>query len=325
MHKPTVTTTEILLPIWQRVLHLQSIEIDDNFFALGGDSAVALELFDQVSRTFGKELPPAMIYHAPTIAALASILEQITIPPFPPLVRMRDGTCDPPVFVTHGVGGSVMDFFQVIKHLRTTRAVYGMQAKGIDGVDAPFDRIEDMARYSLTAVKQLQPQGPYILIGYSLGGLVALEIAQELHRRGETVALLAMVDSYPHFSQLSPGQRTGLIIRKMLRYADRELRQLSLRPSSERAAESPSPTMRRFRESGYLALGHYRPAFYRGRIRFVRAAEHTDFPSNPTAVWAHYAEELLVDTVPGDHHEIMTTHSEALGELLSRYIKESLS
>src|SRR5579872_4720944 len=107
MHKPTVTTTEILLPIWQRVLHLQSIEIDDNFFALGGDSAVALELFDQVSRTFGKELPPAMIYHAPTIAALASILEQITIPPFPPLVRMRDGTCDPPVFVTHGVGGSV--------------------------------------------------------------------------------------------------------------------------------------------------------------------------------------------------------------------------
>jgi thioesterase domain-containing protein len=89
------------------------------------------------------------------------------------------------------LGGSVMDFFQIVKHIQTPRAIHGMQAKGIDGVEEPLDRIEDMARYSLEAVRQVQHRGPYILIGFSLGGLVALEMAQQLIAQGERVGLLA--------------------------------------------------------------------------------------------------------------------------------------
>ncbi len=91
-----------------------------------------------------------------------------------------------------------MDFFQLVKYIQTQRPIYGMQAKGTDGVDEPFDRIEDLAQFYLDAIRKLQPHGPYFLIGYSLGGLVMLEMAQRLIKTGENVALLAMLESYPH-------------------------------------------------------------------------------------------------------------------------------
>ena len=136
---------EVLVPIWQRVLQLPSVGADDNFFDLGGDSALALELFNEIALASGRELPPVMIYHAPTITALAGLLEQPTTPRVPPLVRLKSGSEEPPVFIAHGLGGSVMDFFQVVKHIQTPRAIHGMQAKGIDGVEEPLDRIEDLS------------------------------------------------------------------------------------------------------------------------------------------------------------------------------------
>src|SRR5579862_5035730 len=184
MHKIASSMTETLLPIWRQVLQLPSVGTDDNFFDLGGDSALALELFNRIAQVCGRELPPAMIYHASTIAALASVLEQPNAPQIPALVQLKNGLA-PAVFITHGLGGSVMDFFQVIRHVSTRHAIYGMQAKGIDGVEDPLSRIEDMAQYSLAAVRQLQPRGPYLLIGFSLGGLVALEIAQQLRSSSE--------------------------------------------------------------------------------------------------------------------------------------------
>src|SRR5438132_10198969 len=105
----------------------------------------------------------------------------------------------------------------MIRHIQLRHPLYGMQAKSIDGVEEPFERIEDMAQFYLDAIKTLQPQGPYLLVGFSLGGLVTLEMAQRLSESGEKVALLAMLDSYPHISYLSPGQRLRLTTRLMAR------------------------------------------------------------------------------------------------------------
>ncbi len=100
----------MLTPIWQRVLQLSSVGVDDNFFDLGGDSALALELFNEIAQVTGRELPPVMIYQAPTISALAALLEQPTASRVPPLVQLKSGSKEPPVFIAHGLGGSVMDF-----------------------------------------------------------------------------------------------------------------------------------------------------------------------------------------------------------------------
>ncbi len=326
--KPVSTSAmiEALTPIWQRVLQLSSVGIDDNFFDLGGDSALALELFHEIALACGRELPPVMIYHAPTIAGLAALLEQPTTPRVPPLVQLKSGSGQPPVFIAHGLGGSVMDFYQIVKHIQTPHAIHGMQAKGIDGVEEPFDRIEDMARYSLDAVRQLQPHGPYFLIGFSLGGLVTLEMAQQLIAEGETIGLLAMLDSYPHVSQLTRGQRARLSTRQTWRRVARKLQWLGVSPPYQTTVEvSPSPALQHFRDISYLALERYQPRFYPGKINFVRAAIPTDFPADPVAVWSNLAQELELNTVPGDHLGIMTTHFESLASVISSYLRDATS
>jgi thioesterase domain-containing protein len=321
---PTSAMVETLTPIWQRVLRISTVGIDDNFFDLGGDSALALELFNEIALASGRELPPVMIYHAPTIAALAAILEQPVAPRVPPLVQLKPGTEQPPVFIAHGLGGSVMDFYQVVKYIDTPRAVYGVQAKGIDGVEDPLDRIEDMARYSLDAVRQLQPHGPYLLVGFSLGGLVTLEMAQQLIVSGEKVGLLAMLDTYPHVSRLSQGQRTRLWIRQTWRRIARRLTWLGVTPPFETTVDvSPSSALQHFRNTSYLALERYQPQFYRGKMNFVRAAIPTDFPADPVAVWSKMAHEFETETVPGDHLGIMTTHFESLASAISRQLREA--
>jgi thioesterase domain-containing protein len=323
---PAPATVELLNSIWQRVLQLSSIGNEDNFFDLGGDSALALQLFHEIALSCGREFPPVMIYQAPTIAALAALLEQPTTPRIPPLLQLKPGSEEMPIFIAHGIGGSAMDFFQIVKHIQTPHAIYGMQAKGIDGTEEPLERIEDMAQHSLNAVKELQPRGPYRLIGFSLGGLVTLEMAQQLIRQGADVQLLAMLDSYPHSSQLSVSQSSRLFMRQTWRRLARRMKWLGVRPPYQTILDvQPSPALRRFREGSYHALMRYRPRFYPGKINFVRAAIPTDFPDNPTAVWSHLAREFSLFTVPGDHLGIMTTHHESLADAISNLLHDAPS
>ncbi|MGA9353916.1 MAG: alpha/beta fold hydrolase [Terriglobales bacterium] len=241
--------------------------------------------------------------------------------PVPALVQLKPGNAQPPVFMTHGLGGSAMDFLQIAKHIQTPRAMFGIQAKGIDGADEPQDRIEDMARFSLDAIRQVQPQGPYSLIGFSLGGLVTLEMAQQLIAQGETIGLLAMLDSYPHVSSLTGGQLIRLSARRNWRRVARRLGWLGINPPSETTAEvQHSRPLQKFRDASYVALERYRPQFYSGTIEFVRAAIPTDFPADPTAVWGHLAREFHLKTVPGDHLGMMTTHFESLASVVSDLI-----
>jgi thioesterase domain-containing protein/acyl carrier protein len=316
---------ETLTPIWQRVLRVTSVGTDDNFFDLGGDSALALELFQEIALVCGRELPPVMIYHAPTVAALAALLEQPVAPRVPALVQLRSGSEQPPIFIAHGLGGSVIDFYQVVKYIDTSRTIYGMQAKGIDGVEEPLDRIEDMARYWLDAVKQIQPHGPYFLIGFSLGGLVMLEVAQQLIADGDEIKLLAMLDSYPHLSRVSRSQRFRVWRRQTWRRLAKRLQWLGVKPPYQTSLEAPSPSLQRFRDTSYLALERYQPRVYPGKISFVRAEIPTDFPADPAIVWSNLAQKFEVRTVPGDHLGIMTEQYESLAAAISDCLREAAS
>ena len=324
--KTTSTTSmiEVLTAVWQRVLQLSTVGADDNFFELGGDSAQSLELFNEIALVCGRELPPVMIYHAPTISALAALLEQSALPRVPPLVQLKAGLEETPIFIAHGLGGSALDFFQLVKHIQTPHAIHGLQAKGIDGVDEPLGSIGEMAQYWLAAIKQVQPHGPYQLIGFSLGGLVTLEMAQQLIATGEKVGLLAMLDSYPHVSRLSKGQRARLSIRQTWRRIAARLQWLGVPAPYQTVVDVPSsPSVQRARDASYLALERYKPQFYPGKINFVRAAIATDFPADAAAVWSHLACEFELQTVPGDHVGIMTTHFEGLGSVISGFLRNA--
>jgi acetoacetyl-CoA synthetase len=343
--RATAVTVEALTQIWQHVLQRSPIRPDDNFFELGGKDALADTLFAEIARVSGRELPSATICHAPTIASLAALFAQPALPRFSPFVQLKAGGERPPILITHGLGGRA-SFFELAQHIRTGHPIYGIQAKGVDGMEEPFDRIGDMAGFYLDALNQLQPQGPYILIGYSFGGLVALEMAQRLSGSGKDVSLLVLVDTYPHPRYFRPDQRLWLFARRIGGHLS-EMKQMPIRGAFSylmgvvkrrfRIAGAHSPrtlpeasrlsfaqTTLRVKRSDFIALERYRPRFYRGKIRFVRPEANSYLPNDPTAVWKKLAAELQVETVPGDHLGMVGTHFESLAAVLTRYVLEAV-
>jgi thioesterase domain-containing protein len=343
-NKLSTAKTAALSRIWQRVFRKEHIGVDESFFDLGGDPWLAIELFLDIEKVFGRNLPPLVIYQAPTIASLATLLEAPSSPALAKCVRLKDGSLEPPVFLTHGMGGNILEFFDFVHHLQAPHTLYGLQARGTDGLEKPCFSIDEMAHFHLEGIKTLQPQSPYILIGYSLGGLVALEMARHLAETGESIALLVMIDSYPSLRYAPLAQRLGVVSRTAKHYASRILRASGSKtiadanPRSGRldTLEGPAglvpvrtsvgiaftPAMRCVQEAAVRALRNYKPRFYHGRIRFVRAATPLRFPDDPEKVWAKFTDHLEVETVPGNHHEILTTQYESLARVISRYLRE---
>ncbi|MGO8747215.1 MAG: alpha/beta fold hydrolase [Thermoguttaceae bacterium] len=112
------------------------------------------------------------------------------------LVALRPGGAATPLFCIHGLGGHVLGFLPLARGLEAGRPVYGLQAQGLEPGEQPHDRIESMAAFYLKAIRETQPRGPYLLAGWSLGGLIAMEAARQLNAAGESVALLAMFDTW---------------------------------------------------------------------------------------------------------------------------------
>ena len=290
--------------------------MEEDFFDLGGGGLLAVKLLEEVSKVCGRDLRPTTICEAPTILDLAALLAKPPLPTLLPLVPMKAGAEKPPVFLMHGIGGSVINFVPLARRLQGNRPVYGLEARGNDGREEPFERLEEMAQYSLDAVKQLQPNGPYVFIGYSLGGMVMLEMAQRLRANGEEVAMLAMLDSFPHPRHLSGGQRARLLMRKL----GRRVSTLTKSPKRARGKREAGSSTR----SADLAWTRYRPRFYPGRIEFFAAETVTYFPNDPAAVWGKLAGEFASESVPGDHVGMVTTHVDSLAGALSRRLEESL-
>ncbi len=184
--------------IWETVLHRALIDHDEDFFDLGGDSLAAICILTHVQETFGMNLPITIIFEARTIAAMAAMIEAAVRPAFSPLVRIKDGDAQPALFIIHGVGGTVIELVEMGRRIQYGGAVYAVQAHGLTGNEPPRARIEDMARDYISAIRDIQPHGPYCLAGYSLGGLVAFEMAQVLRAQGEPIGYLALLDTILH-------------------------------------------------------------------------------------------------------------------------------
>ncbi len=325
---------EILLPIWERVLQRTSIRVTDNFFDLGGTLSSATRLFAEIAEEFGRDFPAVMICAAPTIETLADLLEHPAPPRIPPLLLLKAGSENPPVFITHGLGGDVLGLADLVGKIKSRRPIYGMQVRGIDGIDEPLTSIEERAQYYLDAIQPVQPHGPYFLIGYSLGGLVTLEMAQRLSTRGEKIALLTLLDSYPDKRYLSMVQSILLSLRQTKRRVENRIaRTLGENRSQssdrtdkiQRYLQSPSIAHlgQRMKDADFAASRGYRPRFYNGKVNFVRAEILSYFPSNPAAVWGSLVKDFALETTPGNHVGMLTTHCEDLGALLSQYLREA--
>ena len=189
------TVTE-LTRIWQDLLGVESISPDQNYFDLGGDSILAVQLFAQIEKVFQIKLPVATLFEAPTIEALAQILQrEAPASGWSPLVAIQPNGSRPPFFCFHGAGGNVLIYRELAKYLGSDQPFYGLQSQGLDGTYAPLTKIEDMAALYVKEIRKAQPHGPYFLGGYCGGGTIAFEAAQQLRANGEQIALLALFDT----------------------------------------------------------------------------------------------------------------------------------
>ena len=187
-----------LVAIWEQVLGMTPIGVRDNFFALGGYSLLALRMFSAIERTFGTRLPMAVLFQAPTIEQLADVLadEGCTVR-WRSLVAIQPEGKRPPLFAVPGVGGNVLVFARLAKLLGDDQPFYGLQARGLDGKEKPFMRVEEMAAHYIEEIRSVQPRGPYFIGGTCTGGLAAYEIAQQLTAQGEEVLLTIMESWHP--------------------------------------------------------------------------------------------------------------------------------
>jgi amino acid adenylation domain-containing protein len=195
-----------LTKIWERILGIQPIGIRDNFFELGGHSLMAVRLFAEIERVWSQNLPLATLFQAQTIEELAIVLrESEWSPPWSSLVLIQPGGAKPPLFCIHPIGGNILEYYALANYLGREHPVYGLQSQGLDGQQAPFRSVEDMASHYITEIRTVQPHGPYLLLGYSFGGLVAFEMARQLDAAGEKIQMLALLDcSAPNLPNRRP-------------------------------------------------------------------------------------------------------------------------
>ncbi|WP_058533816.1 non-ribosomal peptide synthetase [Legionella saoudiensis] len=181
-----------LSQIWEKILKIERVSIQANFFELGGHSLNAVQLVYAIKQQFDVELAISTIFNAPTIAELAELINQEQ-PIASPLVTLNEGAGQLPIFVVHPVGGDVSCYLDLSQKLGANQPVYGLQQTS----QQYFKSIKEMATQYLEAIRQVQQKGPYQLMGWSLGGLIAQEITYQLEHQGEQVIKLYLIDSYP--------------------------------------------------------------------------------------------------------------------------------
>jgi len=192
---PRTTTESTLAKIWAEVLNVKRVGIYDNFFDLGGNSLLTVRLLEQIHKQFERDLPLSALFLNPTIESLAIFLSSETDSlGWSPLVPIQPTGSNPPLFCVHPIFGVVFPYYELAAHLGKNQPLYGLQPIGLDG-ETPLTRIEDMATHYIEALRRVQPKGPYYIGGWSFGGWVAFEMAQQLQKSGEEVALLAVLDT----------------------------------------------------------------------------------------------------------------------------------
>jgi amino acid adenylation domain-containing protein len=195
-----------LVQLWERVLERGPIGIRDNFFELGGHSFLAVRLVAEIRDAFDTELRLPDLLQNPTVEQLAaSIRQHGTHTARSPLIVLRAGGTQAPLICVHPAGGTVMCYADLAVALGIDHPVYALQAPGLTDGARALHTVEAMARTYLDVILAHQPKGPYMLAGWSSGGLIAYQMAKELKSRGLEVALLALLDTYaPSALSLSP-------------------------------------------------------------------------------------------------------------------------
>ena len=298
-----------LIRLWESVLGIRPIGVRQNFFDLGGHSLLAIRLMHRIEQVLQRQLPMTILLQAPTIEALASFLRQDGwAPTWSSLVAIQPRGSRPPFFCVHGIGGTVLRFRDLALCIGEDQPFYGLQAKGLDGKQIGPGTAEAMAADYIREVRQAQPEGPYFLGGYSFGGMIALEMAQQLRSQGQEVAFVGLIDTFPGKSKPMSELLIKLIRmpwREKTSYLSWRLRYIA-RFVQRRIARKLPPALVAVRKNLFEAEARYVPKVYPSRLTIFNASvKSLRSVEDPVASWSEWSTGGVdLQEIAGNHGNI---------------------
>jgi acyl transferase domain-containing protein len=347
---PRNPVEETLATFWRELLGIAQVGVHDNFFDVGGHSLIAVRLFRMIKGRYDLDLPISFLFEAPTIAQCADHIlakmpaadgeattedekEGASKTRRTHVVLLSEGkdTSAIPLFICAGMFGNVLNLRHLALALSADRPVYGLQARGLYGDQAPHATFEEMARDYIGEIRAVQPHGPYLLAGYSGGGICAYEMAVQLTEQGEDVAHVVMLDTpLPRQPELQLRDRVAMKLQDLNRHKIglvkqwlHNRRQWQAELSSRMTADTErAPTEqfnnKRIEVAFRRALLQYQMAPYSGAVTlfrpkpvvFYRLSGGRSLQENrnvllPDNGWQAHISKLHVSEVPGDHDSMV--------------------
>ena len=324
---PRTPQEDILCGLFAEVLGVERVGIDDNFFALGGHSLLATRLVSRIRSSMDVEIAIRSLFEAPSVAALAKRIASGRSPgsDLAALLPLRPYGSKPALFCIHHAGGLSWSYSRLIPHIPSNYPIYGLQAHNLGQRAALPGSLDEVAADYLHLIREIQPVGPYHLLGWSFGGLVAHAIATQLQSMTQEVALLALLDSYPAAREKAP-RRHGKMKRDQQLLcavaANDSIRNLVdiLRREGEAVSalkEHHYETIKNIYKNNIRLMAKFLPRRFDGDILLFAAAEGEAKP--PYERWRPYVSGRIKVHRIDSTHEAMMDHLPAakIGSVLA--------
>jgi 3-oxoacyl-(acyl-carrier-protein) synthase/thioesterase domain-containing protein/acyl carrier protein len=331
-HRSEKSIEQTCISIWQELLGCEQLDQKSHFFDLGGDSILALQVLSEIEKRIHVNLPLRTLYEAPTIAELSSRISLMKCSSESSnIIELKSGDPTAPLFMIHPIEGTVFSYETLARIIPSKRALFGIQA---NACKTKNPTMEEIAASYIQEIKKIQSKGPYWLFGASFGGIVAFEIAQELHKQGDSIALLAIVDALNPTEVKKDNLKTMQITllellgvkgsRSWTILSEQELwQQISTRMGLDLFPQSQKEQLMTYIHQHMDALQKYTPTPYDGEILFFETQESSS--SSPLwKSWSHFAKRgIKVVHFEGNHLNMLKRPSvESLAKELANTLKE---
>lgn len=330
---------------WGDVLAVTAVGVHDNFFELGGNSFLGVRLVAAMRRLFGIDLAVADLFAAPTIAALAQLVRHGHAEPHlhGPLVRLQVGQESSPLYAFHPLPGTIIRYAAFMHALGLDQTTWGLQSLGLQPGEMPLATVGEMADVYLSHMRPVHPGGLWHLVGYSMGGVLAVEVARRLQASGERIGLVGLLDTNTSADiDQDSDYATRILVRYGLRVDIDVDRLLDLDPAERTRqllkhgiavgalpADYDTDRLQRmiemYQHNG-TALAAHQIAPYNGTVVLFRAIDRSmDSRAEERDLgWRHLAREVVIHDVPGDHYHMMEPGNvEVLAGEVLKYIRSS--
>ncbi len=345
--EPNTETEKKLAAIWSDVLKIKQIGTDEDFFEIGGHSMVAVTLMVKIEKQLGVRLPLAILFDHSNIHDMALLIdkksEQVN---WGSLVPIRSKGTKKPLYLVHGAGLNLLLYTTIVAGLDPDQPVFGLQAKGLDGVDEPLYTIEEIAAYYNEEILKIDQSGSYALAGFSMGGQLAYEMAKQLVEAGYKVSFLGVFDTVSEnvsdrhipffkryrlriirfynqvmwtigtFLKKPLDQKFGFVLMKWKSLKQKITKDdYTIKPegaSLGKQSELPK-YLHKVHRANYIALDRYILPPYPGKLTLFRAMHQTFYIADPVKYgWAEYVKEMQILDIPGEHSTIFAPPNDVL-------------